>query len=489
MTNKGGVRQSTGIDGLDEILGGGLVPNRTYLVRGGPGTGKTTIGLHFLAAGAKVGERALLITLGQPEDQIRQDAQTIGLDLSAVQILDLSPSKEFFLEDESYDIFSPAEVERVPTTQTIIQAIETSQPQRIMVDAITQLRYLSTDAFQFHKQALSFLRFLTQGNDQPATVLFTSEASPEAPDDDLRFMCDAVINLEFNQHERTVEVSKYRGSEFQNGLHSLRLSDRGAEIFPLLRPRAYSRQVVIEPLSSGVPELDELLHGGIERSTVTIITGPTGVGKSTLGMQFIKEAAGWGERSVIYSFEEEQDNLLLRCDKVNIPARRMVERGTLSVVKVDPLQLTPNEFSRMVRREVEDKNATMVMIDSTMGYRQSFRSTDEKHMSAEILALSRYLANMGVTTLLSNEVEYVTGDFRPTEVGISFLADNIIFLRYLELDGQMQRAIGVLKKRLSDFEKTLRPFEITRYGLKVGPPLTNLRGILTGNPHLKTDPP
>jgi circadian clock protein KaiC len=487
MTNHGVVRQSTGIAGLDEILDGGLVPHRTYLVRGGPGTGKTTIGLHFLVAGAKAGERTFMITLGQPEDQIRQDAQSMGLDISAVQMLDLSPSKDFFLEDESYDIFSPAEVERAPTTQTIIQAIQTHRPQRIMVDAITQLRYLSADAFQFHKQALSFLRFLTQGNDQPATVMFTSEASPEAPDDDLRFMCDAVINLEFNQHERTLQVSKYRGSEFQNGVHSLRLSHKGAEVFPLLRPRAYSRQFAPETLSSGVPELDELLHGGLERSTVTIITGPTGVGKSTLGMQFIKEAAGRGERSVIYSFEEEQENLLLRCDKVNLPARRMMERGMLAVVKVDPLQLTPNEFSRIVRQEVETQNATMVMIDSTMGYRQSFREADELHMSGEILALSRYLANMGVTTLLSNEVEYVTGDFRPTEVGISYLADNIIFMRYLEMDGQMHRVIGVLKKRLSDFEKTFRPFEITRYGIKVGPPMVNLRGILTGNPHLKVD--
>lgn len=482
MTKEVALRQSTGIAGLDEVLHGGFIPERAYLIRGGPGTGKTTMGLHFLAAGATAGERVLLITFGEPQSQIRNDAARIGLNLEGVEALDLSPGQEFFTQAESYDIFSPAEVERDPTTRAIVEKIQSLKPRRVLVDAITQLRYLSTDAFQFHKQMLSFVRFLAHHH---ATAVLTSEWSAKAPDDDLQFMCDGVMHLGFSQHERTLEVSKFRGSALGAGVHSLRLGERGATVFPLLRAREFRRECTREPLSSGVPELDELLHGGLERGTVTIITGPSGVGKSTISAQFAKEAAGRGERSVIYCFEENRETLLARCNAINIPVSRMIEQGTLDVVKVDPLQMTPNEFNRLVRTEVEGKGANMVTIDSTMGYRHSFRSATTQEMTGELLALTTYLSNMGVSTLLANEVEYVTGDFRVTEIGISHLADNVIFLRYVEVEGQLRRTIGVLKKRLSNFEKTMREFEITRYGIEVGEPLMQLRGILSGNPRPK----
>ncbi|RMF90251.1 MAG: recombinase RecA, partial [Nitrospinota bacterium] len=157
----------------------------------------------------------------------------------------------------------------------------------------------------------------------------------------------------------------------------------------------------------------------------------------------------------------------------------MVERGTLSVVKVEPLQFTPEEFARLVRQEIEEQHTRIVMIDSLSGYRLSLRGED---LTAQLHALSKYVTNMGETLLLVNEVENITGEFQATEVGVSYLADNIIFFRYLEIGGELRKAIGVLKKRLSDFEKTLREYEITRYGIRVGEPLTGLRGILRGTP-------
>jgi circadian clock protein KaiC len=261
----------------------------------------------------------------------------------------------------------------------------------------------------------------------------------------------------------------------------MRLNDKGMEVFPKLAPEVYRREFVAEVIATGVPELDELLHGGLERGTITIITGPSGVGKTTLGLLFMKEAAGRGERSVVYTLEEEVAILLRRCEAINIPVHAMMKRGTLSVVKVEPLQYSPDEFAYLVRHEVEEQNARIVMIDSVSGYRLSLRGED---LVSHIHALSKYLANMGVTLLLVNEVESITGEFRATEVGISYIADNIVFLRYLEMQGEIRKAIGVLKKRLSNFEKTLREFEITRYGVKVGKPLTELRGILSGAPEL-----
>lgn len=467
-------RLSTGVSGLDEILYGGLIPRRSYLVRGGPGCGKTTLGMHFLAAGVAEDERCLFISLGETEREIRENAETVGFDLHNIHFLDLSPDPHFFTHMESYDIFSPAEVEREPITQSIIEKVETLQPQRVFLDAMTQFRFLSPDAFQFRKQVLSFLYFLIK---QGATVLFTSEGSETNPDDDLQFMSDGVIHLHFSSDERSVSVSKFRGSDFRSGRHSMQLTEQGMRVFPRLLPEMHRKEFRSETLSSGVPELDELLHGGLERGTITIISGPSGVGKSTLGLQFMKEAAGRGEHSVVYIFEEWQETLLRRCEAVNIPVHSMIERGTLSVVQVEPLHFTPDQFASMVRNAVEQQGSSIVMIDSVSGYRLSLRGGD---LVAHLHALCKYLQNMGVAVLLINEVEAITGEFKVTEAGVSYLADSIIFLRYLEIQGELRKAIGVLKKRLSDFERSVREIKVTQYGIKVGKPLTELRGILTG---------
>ncbi|QBD83566.1 recombinase RecA [Ktedonosporobacter rubrisoli] len=468
-------RISTGVSGLDEILHGGLIPARTYLLRGGPGCGKTTLGLQFLLAGTANDERCLFITLGENEKTLRQNAAALGLDLAHVAFLDLSPEIDFFTKNQSYDIFSSADVERDPLTRHIVTTVEHLQPQRVFLDAMTQLRYLASDAFQFRKQTLSFLRFLIE---QGATVLFTSEMSEQLPDEDLQFISDGVILLENRNRTRCLQVSKFRGSDFSIGPHSLRLTSHGMEVFPRLLPDEHHTSFAKETLSSGIPALDELLHGGIERGTINLLTGPTGVGKTTLGLQFMKEAAGRGERSVVFAFEEWQETMLQRCEAVNIPVRAMLKRGTLSLKKIEPLYYTPDEFAQQVRQEVERHQARIVMLDSIAGYRLSLSSED---LTMHLHALCKYLQNMGVAVLLINEVEMITGDFRATEIGVSYLADNIIFLRYLEVQGALRRTIGVLKKRLTSFESTMREIELTRYGISVGKPLTGLQGILTGH--------
>ncbi|WGV28370.1 ATPase domain-containing protein [Halotia branconii] len=474
-------RLQSGVLGLNEVLNGGYLSNRAYLVRGEPGTGKTTVGLHFLAAGAENGESSLFITLEEPVVQLQSAAQGLGLNLQTTKFLDLSPTTEFFAQVQTYDIFSPAEVEREPMTRAIVDQVESLKPQRIFIDSITQFRYFSTNAFQFRKQVLSFLRFLRESK---ATILFTSEDSQEAPDDDLQFMSDGVINLSLENHERFLCVSKFRGSDFRGGHHSIQLTQKGMVLFPKLVPNVYSHAFTIETISSGIPEIDELLNGGIERGSITVLTGPSGVGKSTLGCQFMKEAAGRGERSVIYSFEESRETLLQRSRGINIAVDVMLRQGTLSVVQIEPLRYSPDEFAYMVRQEVEQHNVQIVMIDSLSGYRLSVRGED---LLSNIHALCKYLQNMGVAVLLVNEVENITGDFHATEIGISYLADNIIFLRYLEIKGELRRAIGVLKKRMSNFEKSVREFEISRYGVKVGQPLNKLRGILSGMPEFIKD--
>ncbi|MFB6097137.1 MAG: ATPase domain-containing protein [Haloferacaceae archaeon] len=477
-------RLSSGIEGLDELLDGGFVAERTYMVRGTTGSGKTIVGLHFLLAGVDRGESSLLVSLEESERQLRENAAALSLDPSGIEILDLSPDPEYFVEEESYDIFAADEVERAPLNREITEAVERIDPDRVVIDPVTQLRYLSADEFQFRKQVLSFIEFLKE---RGTTVLFTSQSSQVSADDDLQFLSDGVIDLERSDQQRTVSVTKFRGSDFRSGRHSFRIGRGGLTVFPELIPGQYEREFVAEAIPSGVPEIDDLLNGGLERGTVTIISGPTGVGKTTLGSQFANEAAGRGEHSAMYLFEEGVETFVERTRAIGVPIEEMRERSTLHVEGVEPLQQSAQEFAQRVRSEVEAHDTEIVMIDGVEGYRLSLWDSDEG-VTRRLHALCRYLKNMGVTVVLIDETQSVTGTFEPTSENLSYLADNIVFLRYLELQGELRKAIGVLKKRTSDYERTLREFEITESGIRVGDPLRGLRGILRGEPEWVTPP-
>ncbi len=478
-------RLSSGVSGLDQILHGGLISRRAYLVRGGPGSGKTTLGMQFLAAGAAGGESTVFISLEEPEENIRDNARSLGMDLHGITFLDLSPGSDFFAQDQTYDIFSASEVEREPTTKKIIAQVEAIQPKRVFLEVMSEFRYLSSDPFQFRKQVLSFLRFLTN---KGATVILSSEGSTLAPDDDLQFMADGVINLNSNAANRSLRVAKFRGSEFEPGSHSMLLTAHGMEVYPRLVPANFARHFEPKQMVSGIPELDTLLHGGLEVGTVTIITGPTGVGKTSFGVQFIKRAAESGDRAVIYTFEESRNTILSRSQSLGMDLQPIINRQSLSVVQIEPLRFTPDEFVHLVRHEVEDRGTRVVMIDSASGYHLSMHRQGQNGQNEELIchlhALCKYLRNMGVTGILVNEVERITGDFHATEIGISYLTDNIIFLRYVEMNSEIHRVVGILKKRLSGYEKTLREFEILPgTGINVGQPMRGLSEILTRMPN------
>jgi circadian clock protein KaiC len=463
-------RLSTGVAGLDEVLRGGLIPSRTYLVRGAPGTGKTILGLHFLSAG----ENTLFISLSETEKMVRAAADSLNIDLKGVTFLDLTPNAGFFAESETYDIFSPAEVERGPTTEAIVKRIRDLQPRRVFIDAINQLRYLTTDDQEFRRHIFSLLRFLRE---QGTTVLFTSESGEQFKDEDLQFVSDGVIQLEREEHRRAISVLKLRGTGFQEGSHALKINDHGLHIYPRLIPDIHTREFMPEIISSGIDDLDALLHGGLERGTVTLITGPIGVGKTTVGLHFLEEAARRGERSVIYLFEESIDTVVHRCESIGIPVERMVEGEHLSLVPVEPLQMAAEEFASRVREEVEIHKVRIVMLDSVAGYRLAVHGEE---LVIHLHALTRYLRNMGVTVVLINETDAIAGPLRATDYGFSYLADNVIFMRYLEIRGRLHKALGVLKKRASDFEKSLRELKITSQGLRLGPPLQGVGGVLSG---------
>jgi circadian clock protein KaiC len=193
----------------------------------------------------------------------------------------------------------------------------------------------------------------------------------------------------------------------------------------------------------------------------------------------VKETAGLGERSVIFSFEEEKQTLMRRSSQINIPVGKMVEQGKVLIEQLRPWSFDSGRFDDRIRREVEAEGTRLVMIDSLNSF---WKCGDQKQLQEQLHRVCKYLVGKGVTVLLINEVGDITGNFRVTEAGLSHLADTLIFLRYLEMRGELRKAIGVLKRRAGDFENNLREFQITEHGLKVGKPLTELRGVLTGTP-------
>lgn len=479
MSAARGDRVTSGIDGVDELLGGGFLPHRTYMVRGRSGTGKSIFGYHFLSAGVGDGETGLYVAFEETAEDIRANAASLGFDLEPVQILDMSPSQELFLEDEAYSIFSPSEVEGKPFAEEVRDAVEQHQPDRVFIDPLTQVRHLSPDDYQFNRTAASMMSYLRS---REATTLFTSQPTTERSDDDLQYLCDGSITLARSDHGRTVQVEKFRGSDFRSGSHAVSItSEDGIVVFPKILPGTLAEGFTHVQRSSGFEKLDELLGGGIEAGSVTLVGGPSGVGKSTTGTAFATETARRDETAALYLFEESRASFEHRSAAIDIPVQDMVDEGNLIVREIEPLVLSADEFAHVVHDDVEENDVEFVMIDGTSGYRISLQDA-EQALRPELHALCRSLRNMGVTVVVTDETREVTGTFRASDTHISYLADNIIFLRYIEVGGEVQKAIGVLKKRFSGFESSLRAFRIGENGIEIGARLDDLHGVLTGTP-------
>ena len=469
-------RTSTGVPGLDEILNGGLIRGRNVLVRGSPGSGKTIFGLHFLSAGIDAGESALYVNMGEPQSYVEETADAFGLNADRIRFHNLSPTQEQFSERNSYSVFESSEVEQPSFIATLRETVDELEPDRVLLDPITEFRYLTADERQFRSGILGLLDYL---KDLDATVMLTSQAGGSVTDDDLQFLVDAVVSLDVTPESRAVSVSKFRGSSFRRGTHFYDITDEGLTVWPTLVPDEQEREIEPGTLSSGVTELDELLHGGLDHGTVTILSGPTGVGKTTTGLQFLTQAAVNGKQATLFQFEEAERTIRKRADAIGLPLQDALDSGAMSIVEIPPEAYTIGEFEQFVRETVES-GTEVVMIDGSQGFQENLRGLDDT--TGALLRVGRYLRAAGVSTILVNEVHNITGEFHATEERTSNLADNIVFLRHVEYRGELRKVIGTLKMRTSGFERGLRELEITGEGIRIGEPLSQLRGILTGTP-------
>jgi circadian clock protein KaiC len=472
-------RYGSGIEGLDDLLAGGYISERMYLVLGKPGTGKTLLGMSFLETGIENGENVLYIHGEESKAEILVNGGQVGIDLADADFLDLGPDSEFFSEDRTYELVDPADIADDRFVESIRERIEALDPARVLIDPISQLESLEPSKHQYRKRVISFMRFLRE---RGTTVLVTETLQPSETSE-LTSLSDGVVRLTRGPNGRRIEVSKHRGVPTSQDTHGLEIRGDGVEVFPALEPSPSEREFDPVQYSTGVENLDTLLGGGLERGTVTILSGPTGIGKSTTAAEFLSGSADEDTTALIYLFEENEETFTYRSENLGVPITDLRNDGRLVVEEVEPLRRSPEEFAQMVRRDMQRLDAGLVVIDGISGYKQALQG-DTADTTRKLHALTRYLANENVSVMLLDEISQVTGLAKPTSENITYLADNIVFMNYVERSGHIDRVVGVLKKRLGGFEDTLRRFEITDDGIRVGEPVTDLHGVLDGAPEL-----
>ena len=475
---------SSGIAELDELLNGGFVRGRTYLIQGVSGTGKSMLGQHFLEAGLDTDETVVYIHGEESKTDIVLNAAQLSIDITDAEFLDIGPGTDFFAEDISYDLVETTEVESERFTKDIKEVIDSVDPERILIDPITQLQYVERDEYQYRKRLQSLIRFL---RDRQVTAVATRTLSGGAnygsSYDDFESLSDGVVNLFLDEGERRIAVAKHRGMGQVDGTHGFEIRADGVEVYPQTIPDHSDRSFDPTVIPTGHEALDSLLGGGIERGSVSVVSGPTGIGKSTTGAQILSGIADDNGGALGYLFEESINQFRYRCENLGMPISALRESGQLQLTEIEPLVRSAEEFGHHVISEVKAHDPAVVFIDGLAGYKLALQGDDQR-LVRRLHGLTRVLKNRSVATIITDETNELTGFPEATSSNISYLADNIVFLSYVEVDGELQRAIGVLKKRLGDFDNRFHRFVIVGdEGLQIEAPFENVVGIMQGTGH------
>jgi circadian clock protein KaiC len=475
-------RASTGIEGLDDVLAGGLPRDRLYLVRGQPGVGKTTMALQFLLEGVSRGERVLYITLSETRQEIRQVAASHGWSLDGVELYELSSAEQALrLEDEN-TLYATADVDLKEIVRLLLDEVERVKPQRVAFDSLSEIRLLAQTPIRYRRQILSLKQHFAG---RACTVLLLDDRSAEASDLHVESLAHGVIVLEqlamhYGADRRRLRVAKLRGLAFRSGYHDFTLTTGGVVVFPRLIAAEHRTDLLAQSLPSGIPGLDALLGGGVDRSTATLFAGQAGTGKSAIATQFACASAARGERAAMFLFEERLGTLRRRAQHLGMALDAHLEAGGLLLHQIDPAELAPDEFTHLVRHAVEKDGARLVVIDSLNGY---FTAMPEaRFLTLQMHELLSYLAERGVATILTMAQGSLLSAGAASPIDVSYLADTILMLRYFESEGRIRKAISVVKKRSGAHDDAIRAIELGAGGIQVGDALVGLRGVLAGAP-------
>jgi circadian clock protein KaiC len=479
-------RLSTGVDGLDRVLAGGLPRAGLYLLEGDPGSGKTTLALQFLQAGVARNERTLLVAFSETFRELAAFAASHGWSLEGIEIMDLSDLRRIFGEQGQQTLFHPSEIEFAEVVERVRARINELRPTRVAIDSLSELRHLAGEGprYRLHMEALkpSLL-------EHDSTVILADGPIAGFGGFALHTLVHGVITLEymtpeFGPYRRRLRVQKLRNVKFLEGLQDFEIRTGGITVYPRLVGVEHRQTVDGGQIKSGITELDSILAGGLDRGTSTLVMGPAGSGKSSLATQLALAVVQRGEKAAMYLFDERLVTLQERSMGLGMDLRPHLASGGLVARQVNPLELSPGKFAHMVRTAVEEGVRT-VIIDSLTGYTASMG--DEAHLSLQIRNLLTYLGEQNVTTLIVSVQHGLIGSVDTSAGYVSYLADTVILLRYYEHQGEVRRALSVFKRRAGAHERTIRDIAFASTGISIGPPLRQFRGVLTGLPEFQQE--
>jgi circadian clock protein KaiC len=476
-------RISTGVDGLDEILRGGLPTGRIYLVHGDAGTGKTTFGLQFLMSGASQGKRCLGLTLLQTMNELQDIISSHRWNLDGIHLVEL-PEEVRNAASLGQTVFAPANVELSEITDAIQAAVETHRPECLFIDSLSELGVMVDTGYQLRRQLLRLKQILDRIG---CTTILSAGPAGDLDTATLETLVHGVFGLDmsapgFGRPRRRMLITKMRGMTFQAGYHDAEIRTGGLRVYPRIEVVRTEREPNRSRISSGKEEIDAMLGGGLLSGTTCVISGTTGAGKSTLSTLYAFSAARRGERTAFFCFDERPETLMRRSAGLGMPIDDCVRDGTIAIHQISVGEISPGRFGDMVRESVENGEAGIVVIDSLSGYLQSMPGE-----SALVTQLHELLNYLSATNTLTIMVVATHGLFGETEspVDVSYIADSVILVRHFEARGEVRRCIAVMKKRYGGHERTIREMSLSPTGITVGDPLTSFSGLLTGLPRFE----
>jgi circadian clock protein KaiC len=476
----------TGVAGLDDVLRGGLPRGRLFLVEGDPGVGKTTLALQFLLEGRRRDERVVYVTLSETREEIEVVAGSHGWSLEGIDIYELAPPSANAADDQN-TLFHPSEVELAETMKGVMTLCERIQPQRVVIDSLSEIRLLAQSPLRYRREVLAIKQaFAGKG----CTVLLLDDRSAAAGDEHLQSIAHGVLSLEqlsplYGSQRRRVRVAKLRGVSFRGGYHDFEIRRGGLRVFPRLVAAEHGRPFDRGPVSSGVPGLDAMVGGGLDRGTSTLLLGPAGTGKSSIATAWAWSLLERGERVAIYAFDESLATMTARARSLGYDLSRHIESRSLLARQVDPAEIPPGQFADEVREAVEKQNVRCVVIDSLNGYLNAM--PDESFLVLQLHELLTFLAQQGVLSMVVVSQHGLVGSNMSSPTDVSYLADTVLVLRHFEARGELKKAISVLKKRTGRHEHLIRELLLGSKGVNVGEPLQRFQGVLSGIPQVARD--
>jgi circadian clock protein KaiC len=478
-------RVTTGIAGLDDILGGGFGPNRVYLIEGTPGSGKTTLALQYLLDGMKRGQACMYVTLSETKVELKEIAKSHGWSIDGITLLDLVAPESELEPDNQYSMFQPSEVELGLTTKAILAEVERCKPARIVIDSLSEMRLLAQNPLRYRRQVLALKQFFVG---RECTVFLLDDKTSEPADLQLQSIVHGVVTLEqlspeYGAERRRLCVLKLRGQAYRGGYHDFIIRRGGLAVFPRLIAAHHKRDQQRGLLKSGNADLDDLMGEGIQYGTSAVLLGPAGSGKSTVALQYARAAAARGERAVVFAFDERLQTILERTSGLGMDISQEVKDGRILIQTVDAAELSPGEFAHRVRAASEGEDGTpgakVIIIDSLNGYLQAM--PEERFLTTQLHELLAYLGHRGVVTFLVVAQHGLLGHMQ-APIDTTYLADTVVLFRYFEAMGEVRNAISVVKKRSGKHERTIREMRLGKGGVSLGKPLVEFQGVLTGTP-------